>query len=163
MVPTHSPFLPRHNPQHLDQVLRLSRVAACLLMWGAATVGWAQDLVFSARVDKTSVDVGSPISLTLTLSGDLVGVELPQVEFPDGWSVAARSQATNFSVRAGATERSVSLVYVIVPQQAGTFRLGPFAVTHHKKSLQTEPIEIIVKKSVLPPSTITRQGERFTL
>ena len=79
-----------------------------LLVLGMATAAWAQDLVFSAKVDKTTVNVGDPINLTVTLSGDLSGVRLPAPTFPDGFAVLARSQSTNFSIRAGAMERSTS-------------------------------------------------------
>ena len=126
------------------------------------TNAWAQDLAFSARVDKTTVNIGDPINLTLTLSGDVSDVQLPTPEFPEGFAIVARSQSTNFTIRAGATERSTSLVYVLVPQQAGTFHIGPFGLKHHNKEVQTEAIEITVKKPAVPPH-LPPQGERFTL
>ena len=142
---------------------RNSRPIAFLIFSVAvAFPAWAQDLTFSARVDKTTVNIGDPIQLTVTLSGDISGVSLPLPQLPEGFSIVARSQSTNFSIQAGAMERSVSLLYVIVPQRAGTFELGPFAITHKKKELKTEPIEITVKKSALPPN-LPPQGERFTL
>ena len=133
-----------------------------LAAFGWAVSAWGQDVAFSAKVDKTTVDFGDPVTLTLTLSGDISGVEFPPVELPDGLSIAARSQSTEFSIRSGATERSVSLTYVLIPQRAGTFRLGPFRIEHHSKEFQTEPIDLTVKKSPLPPHFEPR-GERFTL
>ncbi|MBI3330737.1 MAG: BatD family protein [Candidatus Omnitrophica bacterium] len=135
---------------------------AWLATFGVAALAFAQDLAFSAKVDKTRVDVGGSIQLTLTLSGDIAGVKLPAVEPPDGFSIAARSQATNFSLRAGAMERSLSLSYVLVAQRAGTFKLGPFTITHDGKTFETEPIEVTVDKPALPPR-FQPQGERFTL
>ena len=123
---------------------------------------WAEDLTFSAKVDKTTVNMGDPISLTLTLSGDIGGVELPAVKFPEGCAIAARSQATNFSLHNAAVDRSISLVYVLVPQEVGRFQLGPFTITHRKKVLQTEPIEITVKKPPIP-SHLAPERDRFTL
>ena len=144
-------------------VRKLVRTLAFFLAaFGWAVSAWGQDVAFSAKVDKTSVDFGDPITLTLTLSGDISGVEFPSIELPEGLSIAARSQSTNFSIRAGATERSVALVYVLVPQRAGTFRLGPFKLEHQHKAFQTEPIDIAVKKPALPPH-FKPQGERFTL
>lgn len=127
-----------------------------------ATAVWAQDLTFSAKVDKTGVNLGDPIQLTITLAGELSGVQVPAFTFPEAFAVLARSQSTNFSIRGGAAERSVSLLYVLVPRREGTFQLGPFEVTHQKTVVKTEPIEITVKKSSLPPS-IQPQGERYTL
>ena len=123
----------------------------------------AQDLLFSAKVDKTTVELGNPINLTLTLSGDLADVKLPAQNFPEGFAVAARSQSTNFSLRAGVAERSMNLLYVLLPQREGTFQLGPFTVTKKKPQFQTAPIEITVKKPALPPTIKLPPGGRFTL
>ena len=129
-----------------------------------AASAFAEDLTFSAQVDKTTVNINEPITLTLTLAGDLQGADLSEFKLPDGFVVAAQSQSTNFSIRSGATERSTNLVYVLVPQQAGTFRMGPFTIRQQKKEFQTEAIEITVKKSPLPPpSRLRPQGERYTL
>ena len=129
---------------------------------GIGVSAWAQDLTLSAKVDKTTINVGEPINLAITLGGDLSGVQVPAFDFPEGFGVLARSQSTSFSIRAGAMERSTSLSFVLVPQQAGTFQLGPFKIEHHKKSFQTEAITITVKKPVLPPN-LQPHGERFTL
>ena len=122
----------------------------------------AQDLTFSAKVDKTTVNVGDPINLTIALSGDLAGIEVPAFQFPDGFTVVARSQSTNVSFRAGAMERSMSPTYVLAPQQAGAFQLGPFQLERQKTVFKTAPIRITVNKSALPPK-LPSQHERFTL
>lgn len=133
-----------------------------LLLWPLTASAWAQDLTFSAKVEKTSVEIGDPINLVLTFNGDVSGVELPPPQFPEEFAVAGRSQSTNFSIRAGAMERSTSLTFVLIPQRAGTFQLGPFLIRRHKDEFKTEPIEVIVKKSVLPPQS-KPQAERFTI
>ena len=146
-----------------SKVRRLLRWAAFLLTCGMAVFAWAQDLTFSAKVDKTTANIGDPINLTIVVvGGDLAGIQIPAFQFPEEFAVLARSQSTSFSVRAGAMERSMSLNFVLVPQQAGIFHLGPFQIQQHKKSLQTEPIEITVKKPAVPPQ-LQLQGERFTL
>ena len=141
---------------------RLKSGLCLLALLSVAGLAQADDLAFSAKVDKTDVDVGSPVTLVLTLTGDISGVEFPKIELPDGLAVAAQSQSTNFAIRADAMERSASLTYVIVPQQAGTFKIGPFTIRHQKKEFQTETIDITVKKPALPPQ-FRPQGERFTL
>jgi len=123
---------------------------------------WAQDVSFSATVDKTTVTVGQPLTLTLTLSGDASGLRVPTPELPEGVIIMAQGQATNVSIRAGAAERATRLTYVLVAQQAGTFRLGPFDVLHQKRKLTTDAIEITVTKPAAPPTT-TPSGERFVL
>ena len=141
---------------------KLLRRLAWLSVFGWAALAWAQDLTFSAKVDKTAVDLLDPITLTITIGGDASGVEVPTPEFPEGFAVAGRSQSTNFAIHAGATERSTSLAYVLVPQRAGTFQLGPFSIKHRDREFKTQPIQITVKKPVLPPQ-LQPQGGRFTL
>lgn len=135
-----------------------------LFIAAAATVAMAQDLQINAQVDKTAVEIGQPVTLTISLSGELSGIELPPPQFPEGLAVAARSQSTSLAIRGGVPERSTSLVYVLVPQQAGTFTLGPFSVTHGKQTLETPLITLTVTKSALPPS-LRRQpdGPRYSL
>ncbi|MBI3996694.1 MAG: BatD family protein [Candidatus Omnitrophica bacterium] len=135
-----------------------------MIVAGFGAVAWAGDLSISAQVDRTTVDIGSPVTLTITLKGDLSGVQLPPPELPEGFIIVARNQSTNFSMHAGVTERSTGLAFVLVPQRAGTFKLGPFKVRQQKQELETSTIDITVKKPALPP-TIRRQpqGERYTL
>lgn len=148
------------------RVLWLAPAAfAALVSPAADTVNgraWAQDFAVSAQVDNTAVTLGEAVTLTITLSGDLAGVELPAFQFPDGVAVAGRSQTTNVSIRSGAVARSLSLVYLLVPQRDGTFQLGPFELTQQKTVVKTEAITVTVKKSALPPS-LAPPGERFTL
>ena len=143
--------------------IETSLIVCGLLFWSSAAPGaWAQDLLFSAKVDKTTVNVGDSINLTLSLSGDLSGIEVPAFQFPEGFVTLARSQSTNVAFRAGAMERSMNLTYVLVPQQAGTFQFGPFQVQQGKTVFKTSPISITVKKSALPPN-LPPTRERFTL
>ena len=131
-----------------------------MLMW--ATVAVAQDTSFSAAIDKTAVNAGEPVALTLTLSGDIGGIEVPVFEFPEGFTVASRSQSSNFSIRLGTIDRSLTLAYLLIPQQAGTFQLGPFQITHKGQTFSTEPLTVTVEKPAIPPH-LGPEGGRFTL
>ena len=129
-------------------------------MW--ATVAVAQDTSFSAALDKPAVNAGEPVALTLTLSGDIGGIEVPVFEFPEGFTVASRSQSSSFSIRLGTIDRSLTLVYLLIPQQAGTFQLGPFQITHKGQTFSTEPLTVTVEKPAIPPH-LGPEGGRFTL
>lgn len=142
--------------------LRASSFAA--LVFACAATAAAQDVQINAQIDRTTVDLGQPVTLTITLSGELSGVQLLPPQFPEGIVVAARSQSTSFAIRGGVQERATGLVYVLVPQQAGAFTLGPFSVTHGKQTLETPSITLTVTKPALPPS-LRRQpdGTRYSL
>ena len=122
----------------------------------------AQDLVFSAKVDKTTLSIGEPLTLTITLSGDVADAQIPSVTVPDVFAVLGRSQSTNVSIRAGAMDRSTSLVLALVPQQEGTFQLGPFTMTQQQKEFHTDPITVTVNKPSVPPG-LPPHGGRVTL
>jgi uncharacterized protein (DUF58 family) len=115
-----------------------------LVTVGVATLASAQDISFSAAVDRTVVKVGNPVALTLTLSGDVSGIEIPVFEFPEGFTVASRSQSSSFSIRLGTIDRALTLAYLLLPQQAGTFQLGQFQITHKGQTFSTEPLAVTV-------------------
>lgn len=115
----------------------------------------------SAQVDRTTVDVGEQLTLTIIIEGDVQRVELEPFEFPPAFRVAAQSRSTNLSMKLGQIKRSVSLVYALIALEPGTFQLGPFAVIHRGQSHLTEPLEIVVKKPAVPPAL--KPGERFVL
>ena len=142
--------------------MRLARgVLGLLMMLAVSAPAWAQGVRISAQVDKTTVDLGAPLTLTITIEGDFAQVNLKPFEFPKVFQVLAQSRASNLSLEVGGVKRSMSLVYVLLPQEPGTFQLGPFQVMHRREPLLTDPIEITVNKPVLPPSLQPHQ--RFTL
>jgi len=126
-----------------------------------AVVGDSKDLQISANVDKSQVELGKPLTVTITLEGDLAGAAVKPFEFPKTFQVLVQSQASNVSVGAGGVQRSVSLTYVLLAREVGTFQLGPFQVMRHDVPVQTESIQVTITKPVLPPETEPKQ--RFTL
>ena len=147
---------------------RPTRALAIFLCGAAGLLGSipaarAEDLAFSAQVDQTTVAVGAPLTLTLTMSGDLAGVNIPAFEFPDGLAVAARSQATNVIVKAGAAQRSTSLQYLLVAGRPGTYRLGPFAIVRQGQEIKTDPIDLTVEPPAAAPPPQRPAKGRVTL
>ncbi|MBI3009606.1 MAG: BatD family protein [Candidatus Omnitrophica bacterium] len=136
-----------------------------IIFIGVGLTVWAEEpkFEFSARVDKTAVETGQAIQLTLTLSGDLSGVELSSIEFPEEFMVASRSQSSSVSVHPKATRRSILLAYALIPQHEGTYQVGPFEAKYDGKTISTKPIHVTVKKSTLPPSLKQQPTERFVL
>jgi len=112
----------------------------------------AQAVTISAQVDKTAVNLGAQITLTITIEGDVEHVQLQKFEFPEALPVVAQSRASNVSISPGEVKRSVSLMFVLAAQQPGTFQLGPFKATHQNQDVSTQPIEIVVNKPVVPPA-----------
>lgn len=120
-----------------------------------------QTVNISAQVDKTAVDLGSRLTLTITLDGDLAHVNVQDFTLPPGLQIVAQSRASNVSLGGGEVKRSVSLIYVLLAQEPGTFRLGPFQIIHQGKPVLTQPIEIVVNKPLVPPTR--KDTQRYTL
>lgn len=134
-----------------------------IVLLSASSVGAAaQELTVSAKLDKTSAEIGEPVNLTLTLSGDLTDAQLVRPTWPQGIAVAASSQSSNFSIRNGVVDRSTAVLFVLVPQQAGTFQVGPFTIQQHDRTIKTDSIELTVKKPALPPR-LSPDTDRFIL
>ncbi len=136
-------------------------VIATLVWAGVLAAAPESNFHIAAQVDKTKVDLGSPVNLSITLEGDLQKTTVQPFEFPQGFSVVAQSRATNVAIQAGQMKRSVSLNFVLLAREAGTFKLGPFQVLYDGKPVLTDPIEIVVSKPVLPPGS--EEHQRYTL
>lgn len=133
-------------------------VGAGLAMWPSA---WAQDVRVTAQVDHASVKVGQPVTLTVTLEGDLEQLELRPIKLPPELPAIAESRASNFSMQAGTLQRAMILSYTLLPQQPGTYQVGPFEVIHRGQKILTDPVAITVKRQVLPPGRWS--ATRYTL
>ena len=138
-------------------------VTLMALLAMAASAGATDEVSFTASLDRPQVDVGQPVTLTLSLSGELTTLKgTPKLQLPDSFQVIAQSQSSNVSIRGGVVERSVNFYYVLLAREAGTFKLGPFAVERKRgTALTTEPIAVAVRKPVVPPGS--QPAERFIL
>lgn len=132
---------------------RHSLALAFAAAWLVPVAAHAEELRIVAQTDKTQVDIGTAVTLTITIEGEAAKAELKPVEFPKPFVILAQQRASNVSIRAGQMSRSVSLIYLLAAQEAGTYALGPFQVVHDGKTYHTDPIEVIVSKPVLPPTT----------
>ncbi len=131
----------------------------------AAPACWAASapaVAIAAAVDHANVQIGQPLTLTITVSGNLsVLKEGPSGDLPPAFKVAARSRSSNVSIQGRVMQRSLSFISVLVPTTPGTFQLGPFHVTYQGQTVSTDPIAIEVKKPVVPPSAAS--APRLTL
>ena len=116
----------------------------------------------SAQVDKTTVEVGVPVTLTITIEGaELSHAKFQPFELPKPLRVVGQSQVSQTVVQGGQSKQATSLVYGIVGLEAGTFKFGPFQVLYQGKPTSSEPVTLVVKKPVLPPQSA--QGPRYNL
>ena len=146
------------------RVTRRNRAALfAALVFCACGSARANDVSLTASLDRRQADLGQPLALTIALSGDLTALAgVPKLQLPESFQVVAQSQSSNFSIQSGVVERSVSFYYVLVAREAGTFELGPFEVQRKNgKPLTTDPIQVVVRKPIVPPGS--QPSERFSI
>ena len=136
-------------------------IAPCAFSTSAESIPDHPQIAIQAQVDKAAVDLGQPITLTITVAGQLSGAELKPPQFPKELPMVAQSRSTNVALQAGVVHRAVSVMFVLQPVEVGTFQLGPFEVQQGQETVHTEPIELTVKRPILPPGISS--GGRITL
>lgn len=98
---------------------------------------------FSIEVSKTSVLLGNYIEVTFTLkNADGNKFEAPTFNGFD--IVGGPNQSSSFSMVNGVTTQSSSYSYFIQPKDVGNFYVEPAFIEVEGKTLETQPIEIVV-------------------
>ncbi len=104
----------------------------------------AQDIRFTATVDRNVVEVGEVVTLTLTVSGNTARIPKPTLPEIKQCKVLSRGSSRNFSFVNGKMQSSVSYTYSLVADEEGTFTIGACEIALKGKVYRTAPIEISV-------------------
>lgn len=110
------------------------------------------EINFSASVDRTTVGLGEPCQLTVTVQGvNIAKVPRPQLPDLDGFDNlgSSQSQSTSISIINGRMQQqtAISFVYTLVPNRLGELTIGPCRIVYNNTEYTTEPIKIQVVKS----------------
>lgn len=111
----------------------------------------AADLSITASVDKTELAVGDQVTLTITLRGPVTQAKMEAFELPDDVTVLAEHSAQNMTIQLGRVSYAVTRTYVLQPEKAGQYTLGPFQVEHQGRNYETQPILLDVKPASTSP------------
>jgi hypothetical protein len=121
-----------------------------LMLIGSAVYLRCQDVTFRATVDRNSVRIGEPVTLTVSVSGNAARIPKPELPEMTGFDIQSQGSSRNFSFVNGKMQTSVSYSYVLVPRRIGKFTIGACEITLGGKTLRTAPIEIEVVGSEKP-------------
>ena len=165
----------RGTPVRVCGVLAASLLASFSLI-AVTTVGaQAQDPSVRAYADPPEVAVGEQFRLVVEING----VEtVERVTIPERFDFAQRMGRSEPSVgvKVGSGEgqgpsNTFTLTYTFVAREPGLFEVGPFRIIADGRSLETEPVavlvkfesisEVVVSARVDPPQV--RVGDDFTL
>ncbi len=106
--------------------------------------GIASAITITASIDKQTVSLGDPITLTLTIVGK--GGTLPEPTMPDlsAFEIYSSGRKQNISIINGAFSSSLDISYILVPKKVGDFIIGPITIRDNTGMASTEPIKIHV-------------------
>lgn len=116
-------------------------------------VSIAQEITFSAGVDKTQVDLNEQIILTIQVSGNVQNIPQPQLPALKNFNVYASGRTQNFSFVNGQTSYTASFNYILIPTSTGQLIIEPAEITLEGKTYRTNPINITVTQGASAPPT----------
>jgi hypothetical protein len=106
----------------------------------------ALGLSISGSVDKTEVELGDPITLSVSITGE--GGSTPDPVLPDlsDFEVYSSGKNTSISIINGRFSSTLELSYVLVPRKMGALTIGPILVKEKNVTVSSDPIQIMVRK-----------------
>ena len=134
-------------------------LATSLLPILLTTAVRAEDVVVTAELNATEFPLDQAVLLTVTVSGDGSTAE-PQMPEAKGLRFAFRRKSSQSQWVNGKVSSSVSFVFIVQAEKAGSFTIEPIKVTVGGKEHRTNPITctvLPVSSSSAPPSTSQSQ------
>jgi len=121
----------------------------------------ADDLTFTAGVDRTQVAVGEQISLELTVAGSVQDLPEPSTPQIAGFQVFGAGRSQQFSFTNGVVSSSVTHRFVLTPQAEGSLIIPRQSLSYKGKTYVTSPIQITVTKGAArAPQQSQRRGQQ---
>ena len=105
------------------------------------------DVSVVASVDRNHVAFGESVTLTIAVLGTQSGAQ-PSIPRVDGLGFDGPSTQSSFSFNNGQSSQSISFVYQVTPTRTGEFTIPAIAVNVGGRSYSTEPIRLVVEKSL---------------
>ena len=94
-----------------------------------------EDIRFEASLEKNTVSVGNPIYLYLSFDGTQ-DVEVPDVPEISGLRIKYVGPATEISIVNGKVTKRITHTYLVMPQKAGSYNIGPFAADYRGRFIE---------------------------
>ncbi len=115
-----------------------------LLIALAAGAAGASEITVIATVDKNEATLDDYIILKISVQGTREEPALPAL--PD-FRIQSRGSSSQFRIINGQMSSAVEYNYILYPQKAGTFTIGPFAVKHKGSKVKSKPITVKISKT----------------
>jgi len=116
----------------------------------------AQDVTFTASVDRTNVSLGERIVVEFVLSGSQAGKNFQPPDFRDFSVLSGPNTSTSIQMVNASVSSSITYGYILQPQREGQFTIGPASIENGGKRYTTAPVKITVAKAA--PGSQARPG-----
>jgi hypothetical protein len=118
-----------------------------VLLWALVPVRlWAADVSITATVDKTTAALEDYILLSITVEGTR---EEPALSGVEDFQVSSRGTSSKMSFVNGQMSSSYEYNYVLRPDRAGSFTIGPFSVEHKKTVYASNTVTLSIARGAV--------------
>ena len=124
-------------------------ICAFLLFFSITAVCHAEDITISADTDRQEVTLDGQVTLTITVSGNISNIPKPDIPDLKGFTSYSSGRSQNLSIINGQVSSSVIFTYILVPNSAGDYTVGPFSIDYKGNTYSAGAINI----KVLPRSS----------
>jgi hypothetical protein len=136
----------------------MKHISIFLLFLSIAAVCHAEDITISADADRQEVTLDEQVTLTITVSGNASNIPKPDIPELKGFTAYSSGRSQNLSIINGQVSSSVTFTYILVPNNAGEYSLGPFSIDYKGKTYSAGPINIkVLPRSAQQPQTQASQ------
>lgn len=135
------------------------RHATLLLGFSAGillSVGRAEAVEVSAKVDRTRLAVGETLSLNVVILGGNGEVSEPVLPPLDDWVFYPSGRSQQISIVNGQFSGRLAFTYLLIPRTPGKKVIGPITVRYDGRPYRTNQIDVEVTPGETPPSMPTR-------
>ena len=136
----------------MKKIIILSVIVASLY----AAVAFAQTSV-KAEVDKTSLSTDEALTYKLTITSLEKNIPTPQLPKFTGLKVITSTQSSSVTFTKGSVKTILVYVFVLVPTEAGKFKIEPSTIKIKNEAFSTGDFEIQVKQGKLKSGVEPRQ------
>ncbi|HWP64388.1 MAG TPA: BatD family protein, partial [Candidatus Limnocylindria bacterium] len=117
-----------------------------------AVASAAADVSVEPRLRPGRVVVGQPAALDVEIRGTQ-NAEVPVVPVPDGLRIEYRGQSTQVSIVNGAMSTSLTHSFLLVPDRAGSYEVGPIRVQAGGRAVDAGSVRLEVTGAAAAPET----------
>lgn len=126
------------------------RTLSFLAVITAALCASAQEIRFTATVDRNTFATGQTVRLTISLTNGQGAISAPDI----GGLVIVQGpmESSSYQIVNGQMSSTLSRIYVLTATKPGTYTIGPVSARVAGGIIQTEPITLKVVQGATPPA-----------